>query len=137
MTARRAVVDASAAVAIVLTRPAAAEFSSFLADCLIVWAPELFHAEVANSLDKYLLAGDLSADVALDLLERAQDLIDTFVPTARLVEEALFASSQNRHRIYDLLYAVLARRRGAVLLTLDRRQAAIAREMGVAVLLPG
>jgi predicted nucleic acid-binding protein len=137
VTLRRAVLDASAAVSIVLDRPVAEGLAEFLDDCPRIWAPELLIAEAANALGKYVRTRELTVASALERLQAARVLVDAFIPTVDLVEEAFFVSSRNRHPIYDLLYAVLARRRGAVLLTLDRRQATVAQEMGIDVMFPG
>lgn len=128
---RRAVLDASAAVEIVLPGSRAAAVVDLLDECLVVFVPELFHAEVANALWKYVDAGDLSADEALALLETSFGLPDRVVPDHELAEEALAAAISTNHPVYDLLYASLARRHGCTVVTLDGRLAKLLSGMGI------
>ena len=67
----------------------------------------------------------------MDALGEALDLVDLLVPDRDLVEEALVAAARYRHPVYDLLYAVLARRHGAAVRTLDERLRSLLAQMGV------
>ncbi|HEX4955307.1 MAG TPA: type II toxin-antitoxin system VapC family toxin [Thermoanaerobaculia bacterium] len=115
----RVVLDASAAVRVVLQGLWQPELSAFLAESPMVVAPGLLCAEVANSLWKYVRAGTLPAQEAQERLAEALALADTLVPDRILVEEALAAATQRNSPVYDLLYAVLARRHGATVVTAD------------------
>ena len=50
-----------------------------------------------------------------------------------LVTEALAEAARRAHPVYDLLYGVLARRRGCDVLTLDKRLSALLQGMGISV----
>jgi predicted nucleic acid-binding protein len=127
----RAVLDASAAVRLVLNGEHAAHLAAKLEDVAIVTTPELFCSEVANALWKYVRAGELSLDLATTLLEQALGLVDDLVPELPLAPEALVAAARHQHRVYDMMYAVLARRSGATVITMDRGFALRLREMEI------
>jgi predicted nucleic acid-binding protein len=127
----RAVLDASAAVRLVLNGEYAAQLAAKLEDVAIVTTPELFCSEVANSLWKYIRAGELGIDLAAALLEQALGLVDDLVPERTLAPEALVAAARYEHRVYDMMYAVLARRSGAIVITTDRGFALRLREMAI------
>ncbi len=58
-------------------------------------------------------------------------LVDSLVPERTLAPEALVAAAQGRHSVYDMMYAVLARRLGATVITTDRGFALRLREMQI------
>ncbi|MFU8857066.1 MAG: type II toxin-antitoxin system VapC family toxin [Deferrisomatales bacterium] len=128
---RRAVLDASAAVEVVLPGRRASSVVDLLDECLVVLVPELFHSEVANALRKYVRAGDLSAEEAVSLLETSFGLYDRAVPDHELAEEALAEAISRNHPVHDLLYASLARRHGCTVVTLDGRLAKLLSDMGI------
>jgi len=94
-----------------------------------VIAPALFHAEVANGLWKYVRAGRMDRPAALDHYSLAIDLVDAFEPDSQLTTEALAEATRYGHPVYDLLYAVLARRHGCTLITMDSRLTELARRI--------
>lgn len=130
MTAR-AVLDASAAVRLVLNGEHASHLAAKLEDVAIVTAPDLFCSEVANALWKYVRAGELDLDLALSRLEQCMGLVDDLIPEHVLAPEALVAAARHQHRVYDMMYAVLARRSGAIVITTDRTFALKLREMEI------
>jgi predicted nucleic acid-binding protein len=117
----RIVLDASAALHIVLRTENAVRLAEVVANAALVLAPTLFAAESANGLWKYVLAGELEAAAALEHRQEAVGLIDSFVPDSELCAESLSESIRVGHPVYDLLYAVLARRNGCAVLTMDGR----------------
>lgn len=129
----RLVLDASAAVRVVMR----AEHTPFLLDTLagaaVVTAPSLFSSEVANALWKYIQAGTIPLETAIGRYEEAVTLVDDFTPDAELVTEALAEAARRSHPVYDLLYAVLARRHGCDVLTLDKRLIALLEGMEISV----
>lgn len=115
----RLVLDASAALHVVLRTERGAGFMAVLEDSGVVLAPTLFHGEVANALWKYVRAGAMGKQTGMVRLEEALDLVDSFEPDARLVTEALSLAVLHEHPVYDLLYVVLAMRYGARLMSAD------------------
>ncbi len=69
-------------------------------------------AEVTSGLWKYVIAGHLTIDEAMSRLVDALELVEHRVPATELAAEALREASARRHAVYDLYYAVLARREG-------------------------
>jgi predicted nucleic acid-binding protein len=116
----RAVLDASAAVRLVLNGEHAAQLAAKLEDVAVVTAPDLFCSEAASALWKYTRAGILPLDQAILRLEQCLGLTDTLVPESMLAPEALAAAARHQHSIYDMMYAVLARRSAALVITADR-----------------
>ena len=124
------VLDASAAVRMVLSP---AEHDGFLAEVAAasdVLAPHLYAAETGNTLWKYCRSGDLDAQALRKRHAEALALISIWVPDPSLFPEALALAAQREHSVYDCLYLVTARRFDAVLLTADRRLAELHRQIG-------
>ena len=127
----RIVLDASAALRLVLGLPEANELATQLERTSVVIVPELYCSEVANALWKYVNAGHFGIDEALARFDEALALADSFVPDRTLTVEALAEAAARQHPVYDLLYIVLARRHGARVLTLDARLSGLAADMGI------
>lgn len=122
------VVDASAAVELLLRTPAGLQVSRFLAAGAVAAAPAHFDAEVLSALGR--MVRDKSIDEAtvapaLAVLGRAPI---RRAPIAPLLAEAWSLRANVTQR--DALYVVLARRLKATLLTADRR---LARAPGLGV----
>jgi predicted nucleic acid-binding protein len=127
----RAVLDASGAVHLVLNGEHAPSLIAKLEAVTLVMAPDLFCSEVANALLKYVRAGDLTPDLALTRLEQCMGLTDSLVPERTLAAEALVAAAHHQRSVYDMMYAVLARRSGATVITMDRPLALSLRTMDI------
>lgn len=127
----RLVLDASAAVHLVMRTKVAPLLVDHMQDASLVLAPALFHAEVANALWKYARAGQLTRDQALERAAEAGELIDRTIPDTELLTEALSAAVQHNHPVYDLLYAVTARRHGCNVLARDQRLPRLLERMAI------
>ena len=125
----RIVLDASAAVNIILRTDRARSLIEVLESGQLVIAPTLYQIEIANTLWKYVRAGEFEKETAFSRYEEAQALIDSFERDEHLAEEALSAAIRLNHPVYDLLYVVLARRHGCKVLTVDKRLIALLTEM--------
>jgi predicted nucleic acid-binding protein len=127
------VLDACAAVEIVFNRLPSKHFYEFLrtADC--VYSTELFKAETANTLWKYVRKGFLSKDKAVSLQRLAVELIDDFIDINENSIESLHEAIRLDLPVYDLLYMTLARRTGSILITMDKKMAEASREAGITV----
>ncbi|MCU0530323.1 MAG: type II toxin-antitoxin system VapC family toxin [Cyanobium sp. Prado107] len=114
------VLDASAAVRLILGDRAAAAVAEQIREAAMVMAPELMLSEVANTLWK-LQRADLLADLdPQQLLADARDLVDRVEPDRHLQAEALALACHHDHPVYDCLYLALARREAATLISVDR-----------------
>ena len=125
----RVVLDASTAMDLVMRSDRAQAIIAQLEQSSLVLAPTLFHSEIGNTLWKYVRAGALDRDTALERYEEAVGLVDSFEADAQLATEALSAAVRHDHPVYDLLYVVLARRYGCKVLTEDKKLVALIREI--------
>lgn len=125
------VLDASAAVEMARETETGRKLSALLYSAETVSAPEYFPAEVGSALSKYVRAGLMEPVEAKARLRSAVELVDEFVPTTELYEEAFAESLRLAHPIYDMLYLVLARRRACAIFTCDKRLRTICRKTGV------
>ena len=122
------VVDASAAVELLLRTPAGLAVGRFLASSTVAVAPAHFDAEVFSALGRMVrdrAIEESSVAPALAVLTRAPIRRS---PIAPLLAEAWSLRANVSQR--DALYVVLARRLKATLLTADRR---LARAPGLGV----
>ena len=115
------VLDASAAVRLILGDPAAEGLAEVIRAAPLVLAPELMLTEVANALWKLQRAEQLAGLDPQQLLADANDLVDRVEPDRHLQAEALALACHLGHPVYDYLYLSLARREAATLITADRR----------------
>ena len=99
-----------------------------------VIAPTLFDSEVANVLWQYVRAGEVDEENAKKTLAYLLQMVDEYTDTSELAVEALHEGIRLGHSIYDMFYAVLARRNGAVLLTTDKKFKTLAGTMGISAL---
>ncbi|HEV7766492.1 MAG TPA: type II toxin-antitoxin system VapC family toxin [Thermoanaerobaculia bacterium] len=129
----KVVLDASAALAAVLGQDSGPAVLDVLADAAVVIAPELFSAEVTSGLWKYVVAKQLTLDVAAERLDAVLKLVDRYHPVAAIAQEVLREASARHHSSYDLCYAILARREGAAVVTIDGRLRKLIATMGLPV----
>lgn len=120
------VLDASAAVRLILGDPTASELADQIGDAPLVLAPELMLTEVANALWKLARSDQLKGLDPQLLLADARDLVDRVEPDRQLQVEALALACHLNHPVYDCLYLALARREAATLISSDRRLVALA-----------
>jgi predicted nucleic acid-binding protein len=129
----KVVLDTSAGLAAVLGQPSGVAVLDVLAGAAVVIAPEMFAAEVSGGLWKYVTAKQLSLDAASERLDAVLKLVDRYHPVADLAQEVLREASARRHSVHDLYYAVLARREGAGVVTIDARLRKLVTAMNLAV----
>lgn len=127
------VLDASAGIEIALSRERAELYGNKIEKASKVITSELYKAETANVLWKYNISGLLSKEEVQKRLKYCDELIDEYIDISENNEEALNEGIRMRHSVYDLLYLVIARRNGAILLTQDKKLQKIARETGVEI----
>jgi len=128
------VLDASAGIEIVFGRERAGDFTAQVLTASKVITSDLYKAETANVIWKYVQAGLLKKEKAILSLELCVNLIDDFVDISENNEEAINESIRLNHSVYDLLYFTLARRNGAMLLTLDKKLNELSEENGITTL---
>ena len=122
-------IDASAAVELVLKRTHSAPISNAVADADLVLAPDLYISEVANALWKHSHITGESLDASV--LDDAVAIPDEYLPSHHLYREAFAMGVRNAHPVYDCIYLVASQRRAATLVTLDQRLRRLSLSEGV------
>ncbi|SRR6266542_3629677 len=125
----RVVLDASAAMSAVMD--VGSKVVPILHRASEILAPNHYIAEVTSGLWKYVTLRELSIEEAARHLAVALQMIVTYRDVAELADEVLREACMRRHPVYDLYYAVLARREGAAILTFDRRLKELCNTMGI------
>ena len=115
--------DVSAAIELVLKRPKHIPIMHILQQAEWVISPSLFIYETANVMWKYSQLGQYSTDYLFHKTRQALKLVDEYLPSDSLFEEAIALAIQINHAAYDAMYLVTSRRRNAALITLDSRLA--------------
>ena len=128
-----AVLDVSGAIEIVLNKDKAEPFNKEVKRSSWVIAPDLFVSEISNVLWKYYKAKIISHNDCIQYVEEGIKLIDDFENAKNLWKEALGEGIKNKHSIYDMFYAILARRNDALLITNDGPLAEVCKKTKISV----
>jgi predicted nucleic acid-binding protein len=128
------VVDSNAAIEVVLKREKGSLFRQLIESSEKTITSEFFKIEVANVIRKYYKGNYIRKDDCNKLLELSESLIDEFAPISLNNLEALNEAVRLDYSVYDMLYLILARKAGAVLLTLDGPLNKIAEKEGIKTL---
>ena len=128
-----AILDVSAAIEIILKKDKAQKYQKICESTSWVIAPALYMAEISNVLWKYSKAKIITQEESIEYVENGIELIDDFIDMKELWKEALGEGIKNCHSIYDMFYAVLARRNEGILLTNDKELASIAKKLKIEV----
>lgn len=128
------VLDASAALEVVLRREKASKLADILCGADWVIAPTLFVSEVSNAIWKYYKLANISFEVCEKWLDQAVALPDELFNEVDLYKEAFMLSCKMNHPVYDMMYLVLAKRNNAILLSLDQKLLQLARKLFVRTL---
>ena len=128
-----AVLDVSAAIEILLQKEKKELFNTTYEKASWVIAPDLYIAEISNVLWKYYKSGLISHIECIQYVEDGIELIDDYFPSKELWKEALGEGIKNTHSIYDMYYAVLARRNDATLITNDSKLSLICNKLNIEV----
>ena len=125
------VLDASAAIEIVLQRESAKQLGEIVLEADWVIAPTLFIAEITNAFWKYQKFADYPFATCEKNIEQTIALPDDFINEVDLYREVFNMACMLDHPVYDMLYLVLARRNSAMLLTMDKKLSGAAQKSGV------
>lgn len=125
------VLDASAGIEIGLGRDDLQKYEDLLEQASRVITSDLYKAEVANVLWKYVRAKLLTKEVALQRLQYCLNLIDEYIDITENNQESFIESIRIDYSVYDVLYLTIARRNGAILITQDKKLKDIAKELGI------
>ena len=125
------VLDVSAAIEIIFQREKVNTFKNIYNQGTWVIAPDLFIAEITNVLWKYHKASLISHIDCIQYVQDGIDMIDDFPDAKALWKEALAEGIKNNHSIYDMYYAVLARRNDATVITNDGALAKVCEKLSI------
>jgi predicted nucleic acid-binding protein len=114
-----AVVDASVAVKWVVPEPLSDRADRLLDGAHDLIAPDLLPIEAASALWKKVIRDELTLAQAREALLLLLDSGVGWHSSAPLLPVALDLAAALRHPVYDCLYAALAQRERAVLVTAD------------------
>jgi predicted nucleic acid-binding protein len=126
------VLNVSAAIKIMMHKSKKDLFNSVYKKGTWIIAPDLFIAEITNVLWKYQKGGVLSDDDCIQYVKEGFDMVDDFYDSKDLWKEAL-AKDKKNHVIYDMYYAVLARRNDATIITNDSPLTTFCRKLNIEV----
>jgi len=128
-----AVLDVSAAIEMILQKEKKELFHAAFMDSSWVLAPDLYVSEISNVLWKYYRANVISHEECIQYVEDGINMIDDFIDGKDLWKEALGEGIKSNHSIYDMYYAILARRNDAVLITNDGPLSKICSELRIGI----
>jgi predicted nucleic acid-binding protein len=127
----RLVIDASAAIEIILQRSKSRHFTSVLNSADRVSAPDLLVPEIVNTMWKYYHFQKLSLSVCDSAIGTALGLVDSLVSCKDLHHEAFLLARSLRRPAYDMFYLALAQREDAAFLTADMALKKVAEQQGI------
>jgi predicted nucleic acid-binding protein len=128
-----AVLDASAGIEIALGREKAKIFNSHMIEATKIISSDLYKAETSNVIWKYVKANLLTKENAMQTYKYCESIVEEFIDISENAEEAINESIRLNHSTYDLLYFILARRNGGVLITLDKKLGDLAEKNGIEI----
>jgi predicted nucleic acid-binding protein len=128
------VLDASAAIEIVLEKESADHFRESLKKSDLVLAPDTFPSEITNVFWKYASFSNMSKEACDKGIDYCLDLIDDYIETKELCREVFSESINEDHPVYDLFYLILARRYNATLVSKDKKMKKIAKKMKINII---
>ncbi|MBW2165543.1 MAG: type II toxin-antitoxin system VapC family toxin [Deltaproteobacteria bacterium] len=128
------ILDASAAVEIILQRQKGIALHRYIEDADWIMAPGLFIAEVTNVFLKYYKFGDMSLEQCEKAVEYAIALPDEYSNDLILYRESFSLGCLVGKPVYDMFYLVLARRNNGYLITLDKKLMNIAKDNSIRII---
>ena len=129
-----AVLDSNAAIEIVLRREKAQALVDVIENADKIISSEFFRIEIANVIRKYYMGKYIKKTDCHKIMELAEAIVDEFIPIKENYLEAFYESIRLNYPAYDMLYLTLARRTGAILMTLDKSLNSIAKKEGIDML---
>ena len=121
--------DVSAAMEIVLGRPKQLELCTMLLEADWVIAPSLFKYEASNVMWKY--RSFYGIDTLVRKARQTVALVDEYIPSDSIYEEAIALACKTEHPAYDSMYLIVCRRRHATLVTLDSKLRKLASDLEI------
>lgn len=128
------IIDASAAVEVVLGRKHSKSIGMILKDAEEVYAPEIFVAEVANAFWKYHRFEGLPKEACYQYTKTTLELADDFIGHLNILDHALEIAFRHEVTIYDALYLGLSSVfNEAGIISIDKKLRHVANQMNIPV----
>jgi predicted nucleic acid-binding protein len=127
------VLDVSAAIEILFQKEKSEKFSDEFNSGSWIIAPDLYVSEISNVVWKYYKAKVITHDECIQYVDDGINMIDNLFDAKDLWKEALAEGIKYSHSIYDMYYAILARRNDGQLITNDKVLADITKKMKIDV----
>ena len=127
------VIDVSAAVDVLLEKGKVKLFCKILHEVSPILAPDLYVPELTNTMWKFYKEKILTKEECIGFMQKGIKLVDKFIDSKDIWQEAFSAGLTTKHSIYDMFYMVTARRCGGVLITNDSVLAAVCKKNNVEV----
>jgi len=127
------ILDACAAIEVVLGRPKMSSIAEILRESEQVVAPTLYTYEVSNVLWKYHARDYIPVQVLLRKLQYSYELVDQYVDAGDLMNNALKLACELKHPVYDTMYVTACQKNEGLLVSLDSRLSELARQIGLPV----
>lgn len=129
----RVTIDVSAAVEVVMGGRKQKEIKKILYEADWVIAPSLFIYEITNVMWKYHSYQNYPKEVVIKKLQYLYEIVDHFIDSEKIFEEALSLSCKINHPAYDAMYLIVSRRKNSTLVTLDKKLIKISKEIDIPV----
>ena len=114
------VIDASAAVALIVKSPRTQTVRDIFSSTTELAAPDILIAETINAIWSHRRTFAFTAEAVGEFLERLSANI-AIVSSSTLVREAYAIAMELNHPAYDAFYLALAKRDAAQIVTFDER----------------
>ena len=128
-----AVIDVSSAIEILFQKEKTEKYEKILQESTLVLSPDLYVTELVNTLWKYYSAKILSQEECKKHIENGINLVDKFINSIEIWQEAFSEGVSHKHSTYDMFYLIAARRTSSVLITSDSVLAAICKKTHIEV----
>ncbi len=117
------ILDASSAISMTLdpTHPDSKSANELIKKSDYIICPDIFVAEITYTLWKYCLYEKMEVDKAIEYAESVLSLVDQFIVSNALWQDALEIGLKKSHSTYDCFYLALAIEKNAILLTRDKK----------------
>jgi predicted nucleic acid-binding protein len=126
-----AILDVSGVAQILFQTAKKDTFKAMLKESSSVLAPDLYVSELTNTLWKFCSKGIYTPEECMQFIKDGLGYIDEFIDSKELWQEAFGEGVKNKHPVYDMYYAVAARRNDGMLITNDGDLAKICKKLSI------
>jgi predicted nucleic acid-binding protein len=128
------IVDVSGIAQILFQTAKKDKFEAVLKEASSVMAPDLYVSELTNTLWKFCVKGIYTPEECTQFIKDGLGYISEYIDSKDLWQEAFCEGVKNKHPVYDMYYAVAARRNDGILITNDGDLAKICKKLSIGYL---